>query len=80
MFTKGRLAGEIVARGRARAAAAWTSNANLGAAKCEFGGVCFACFTANTAKYSPGYFQNLRIRAVFGVPGRRQSTIYVRTA
>ena len=42
-------------------AAAWrrpgASNTNLGAAKYEFGGVYFAFFTANTAKYSPKYFR-----------------------
>ena len=34
-----------------------TSNADLGAAKYEFGGMYFAFFTVNTAKYSPRYFR-----------------------
>ena len=36
---------------------AGTSNTNLGATKYEFGGMYFAFFTVNTAKYSPKYFR-----------------------
>ena len=39
------------------AAAAGTLNTNLGATKYEFGGMYFAFFTVNTAKYSPKYFR-----------------------
>ena len=38
-----------------RARLAGTSNASLGGAKYVFGGVYFAFFTVNTAKYSPKY-------------------------
>ena len=34
-----------------------TSNTNLGATEYEFGGMYFAFFTVNTAKYSPKYFR-----------------------
>ena len=36
---------------------AGTSNTDFGAAKYAFGGMYFAFFTVNTAKYSPKYFR-----------------------
>ena len=48
---------------RRRATSAGTSNTNLGAAKYEFGGMYFASFTVNTARYSP-------IFSVFANTGR----------
>ena len=49
---------DAAAAGPATVQGSGTSNANLvGGAKYEFGGVYFAFFTVNTAKYSPEYFR-----------------------
>ena len=54
---RGNLHPQAACFGERERSGAGTSNTNLGATKYEFGGMYFAFFTVNTAKYSPKYFR-----------------------